>query len=96
MPNAKKKRLTDLLAIRGKSVTDGANQRHPWDSNLKNTPRDVSPDNHITFDAPDTFKVPQEPKKKTESKLEQEIKKRKLEPIYPTRLYDRLRPNNLI
>ena len=96
MPNAKKKRLTDILTIRGKTVTDGRNSGHPWDSNLKKTPRNVSPDHHITFYTPETFKPLQEPRKKKESKLEQEMRKRKQEPIYPTRIYDRSYPNNSI
>ena len=96
MPNNKKKRLTDLLTIRGKSVTDGVNQGHAWDSNLKKAPANMSPDNHITLYTPDTFTPPQEPRKKKESKLEQEMKKRKLEPTYPTRLYDKFFPNNSI
>jgi len=101
MPNTKKKRLTDVLTIRGKTTTDSTNDKNQnkakanadmWDAPANKVPRDVSPDMHEYFSmTTDTYA--ENPKQKM-TKLEKEMRKRRKETSYPTRIYDKSRPNN--
>lgn len=58
MPTDKKKRLTDVLTIRGRTTTDGTNNTNinkqrvdggALDAPLNKVPRNVSPDMHQYF-----------------------------------------------
>jgi hypothetical protein len=95
MPNNKKKRLADALMIRGKTTSDSNNAANQagsnryfgsLDSKLGKTPRNVSPDMHSLFqDNP----IKDDPAPKKTTKLEQEMRKRRREPGFAARMYNR-------
>jgi hypothetical protein len=72
MPTNKKKRLTDVLSIRGRTVTDGTNNSNQnkaranadfYDSKLGKTPRNVSPDMHSYFEEDRKRNPPKKPRR---------------------------------
>lgn len=72
MPNNKKKRLTDILTIRGKTTTDLGNSTNQnkakanadfLDAPLNKAPRDVSPDMHGYFEQDRKRNPPKKPRR---------------------------------
>ena len=72
MPNTKKKRLADVLTIRGRTVKDGTNNTNInkkkanadfLDAPLGKVPRNVSPDMHGYFEEDRKRNPPKKPRR---------------------------------
>ena len=72
MPTPKKKSLTDVLTIRGRTVTDGTNNSNQnkakanadfLDAKLGKAPRNVSPDMHGYFEEDRKRNPPKKPRR---------------------------------